>query len=100
VYGSTEADGLIALSHLDDPLELRIGSAGRPFHGIELKILDPETGAELLAGEQGQVAVRGWSLFEGYHKYSAPVDADGYLLSSDLGSLDDSGRLFLGDVSP
>ena len=42
VYGSTEAGGLIALSHLDDPLELRISSAGRPFHGIELKILDPE----------------------------------------------------------
>ena len=47
VYGSTEAGGLIALSHLDDPLELRIDSAGRPFGGIELKIVDPETGAEL-----------------------------------------------------
>ena len=31
VYGSTEAGGLIALSHLDDPLELRIDSAGRPL---------------------------------------------------------------------
>jgi fatty-acyl-CoA synthase len=100
VYGSTEAGGLIALSHLDDPLELRIGSAGRPFHGIELKILDPGTGAELPAGQQGQVAVRGWSLFEGYHKDSAPLDAGGFLLSSDLGSLDDSGRLFLGDLAP
>ena len=79
VYGNTEAGGLIALSHLDDPLELRIGSAGRPFHGVELKILDPETGETLPAGEQGQVAFRGWSLFEGYHKDAARLDSDGYL---------------------
>jgi hypothetical protein len=33
-------------------------------------------------------------------KDAAPLDADGYLLSSDLGSLDASGRSFLGDVAP
>jgi fatty-acyl-CoA synthase len=94
VYGSTEAGGLIALSHLDDPLELRIESAGRPFHGIELKIIDPESGEELEPGEQGEIAIRGWSLFQGYQKEEAGFDADGFLRTGDHGTLDESGRLF------
>jgi fatty-acyl-CoA synthase len=94
VYGSTDAGGLIALSHLDDPLELRIDSAGRPFGGIELKIVDPETGEPLEPGEQGEIAIRGWSLFEGYQKDEAAFDADGFLLTGDHGSLDADGRLF------
>ena len=94
VYGSTEAGGLIALSHLDDPLDLRIDSAGRPFHGIELKIVDPETGEELEPDEEGEIAIRGWSLFQGYQKDEAELDADGFLLTGDNGSLDESGRLY------
>jgi fatty-acyl-CoA synthase len=98
-YGSAEVGGLIALSHLGDPLELRIGSPGRPFHGIQVKILDLETGAELPAGRTGRIAIRGWSLFQGYHKDSAQLDAAGFLHTEDVGSLDASGRLFLGDVA-
>ena len=94
VYGSTEAGGLIALSHLDDPLDLRIGSAGRPFGGIELKIVDPDTGEELEADEEGEIAIRGWSLFQGYQKDAAEFDEDGFLLTGDHGSVDASGRLF------
>jgi len=93
VYGSTEAGGLIALSHLDDPLETRIESAGRPFHGIELKILDPDSREELEPGEEGEIAIRGWSLFQGYQKARA-VLYDGFLRTGDHGSLDDSGRLY------
>jgi fatty-acyl-CoA synthase len=93
VYGATEAGGLIALSHLDDPLETRIESAGRPFHGVELKIIDPDTGDELEPGEEGEIAIRGWSLFQGYQKAQAKL-YDGFLRTGDHGSLDESGRLF------
>ena len=99
VYGSAEAGGLIALSHLDDPLELRIESAGRPFGGIELKILD-EDGEELPAGETGEIAIRGWSLFEGYHKDPTPLDPDGFFRTGDYGSLDEGGRLFMRAPAP
>ena len=100
MYGSTEAGGLIALGQLDDTPELRLSSVGRPFHGIRVKILDPETGEELPAGRRGRIAVKGWSLFQGYHKASDHhLDADGYLHTADVGSLDASGRLFLGDVT-
>ena len=49
-YGATEGGGVLALSHLDDALEHRVGSAGRPFAGMEVRIADPDTGAELAAG--------------------------------------------------
>jgi fatty-acyl-CoA synthase len=99
MYGSTEAGGLITLGQLDDTPELRLSSVGRPFGGIEVKILDLENGEELPAGRRGRIAVRGWSLFQGYHRGDEHVDANGYLHTSDVGALDATGRLFLGDVT-
>jgi fatty-acyl-CoA synthase len=100
MYGSTEAGGLIALGQLDDTPELRLSSVGRPFHGIRVKILDPETGEELPAGRRGRIAVKGWSLFQGYHKGDGEhLDPNGYLRTADVGSVDATGRLFLGDVT-
>jgi acyl-CoA synthetase (AMP-forming)/AMP-acid ligase II len=100
MYGSTEAGGLITLGQLDDSHELRLSSVGRPFHGISVKILDLETGEELPAGRRGRIAVKGWSMFQGYHRDSTShLDEDGYLHTSDVGSLDATGRLFLGDVT-
>jgi len=96
-YGATEGGGVIALSHLDDPLEHRVGSAGRPFAGVEVRIVDPETGAPIGPGERGEIVYRGWSLFDGYHKdpgqTAAAVDDEGFFHSGDLGSVDRDGRL-------
>ena len=51
-------------------------------------------------GRKGRIALKGWSLFQGYHKDSGDhLDEDGYLHSDDIGTLDASGRLFLGDVA-
>jgi fatty-acyl-CoA synthase len=100
-YGATEGGGVLALSHLDDPLELRAGSAGRPFAGMEVRIVDPETGVELPPGERGEITYRGPALFDGYYKdpeqTAAAFDADGFFHSGDLGYVDADGRLsFIG----
>jgi fatty-acyl-CoA synthase len=100
-YGATEGGGVLALSHLDDALENRVGSAGRPFVGMEVRIADPETGAELPPGERGEITYRGPALFDGYYKQpeetAAVFDADGFFHSGDLGSVDGDGRLtFIG----
>jgi fatty-acyl-CoA synthase len=100
MYGSTEAGGLITLGQLDDSADLRLASVGRPFHGIQVRILDLETGAPLPAGEKGRIAIKGWSVFQGYHHGPGdPFGDDGYLLTEDVGALDATGRLFLGDVA-
>jgi fatty-acyl-CoA synthase len=99
-YGSTEAGGLIAVGDIEDPLELRISSPGRPFPGLQVRILDLDTGEQLPAGQRGTVAVKGWSLFQGYHdEPGPPVDDEGFLHTGDVGSIDAEGRLFLGDVT-
>ena len=44
-YGCTELGGVCAFGHIEDPLELRVTTSGRPFPGMEIRIIDPETGA-------------------------------------------------------
>lgn len=100
-YGATEGGGVLALSHVDDALEHRVGSAGRPFAGMEVRIADPDTGAALPPGERGEITYRGPALFDGYYKQpqetAAVFDADGFFHSGDLGKVDVDGRLtFIG----
>ncbi len=100
-YGATEGGGVMALSHLDDSLEHRIGSAGRPFTGVEVRIADPDSGEPLPAGARGEITYRGPALFDGYYKQpeatAAAFDADGFFHSGDLGVVDADGRLsFIG----
>jgi fatty-acyl-CoA synthase len=96
-YGATEGGGVIALSHLDDDLEHRIGSAGRPFRGFEARIVDPATREELPRGERGEIAYRGPGMFEGYYKdpeqTAVAVGEDGFFHSGDLGRMDEDGRI-------
>ena len=102
-YGATEGGGVIALAHLDDSLEHRVSSAGRPFAGFEARIVDPGTREPLAAGERGEIAYRGPGMFEGYYRdpeqTAAAVDADGFFHSGDLGRMDADGRLsYLGRI--
>ncbi len=96
-YGATEGGGVMALSHLDDALEHRTGSAGRPFAGMEVRIVDPETGLELPGGEPGEITYRGPAVFDGYYKQpeetAKAFDAEGFFHSGDLGKVDADGRL-------
>jgi acyl-CoA synthetase (AMP-forming)/AMP-acid ligase II len=68
---------------------------GYPLPGTVVRIVDPQTGAELPAGETGEIALKGQQIMRGYHKRppEAGFDANGFLRSGDSGYLDASGRL-------
>ena len=96
-YGATESSSNLTLTRPDDPYEVRINTLGRVLPGMEIRVVDPETGDECGPGEVGEVCFRGYSLFEGYYKdpelTGESFDADGFFHPQDLGKLDEEGRL-------
>lgn len=88
-YGQTEASPLITQTCTDDPIELRVGTVGRPLPGLEAKIVDVETGETLGDDQQGELCGRGHGVMLGYYnmpdKTAEAIDADGWLHTGDLG---------------
>ena len=84
-YGLTEA-GTATASRPGDSFEQIATTVGTPCDGVEVRIAD-----------DGEVLVRGYSVMRGYlddpEATAEAVDADGWLRTGDLGSLDDGGRL-------
>jgi acyl-CoA synthetase (AMP-forming)/AMP-acid ligase II len=91
-YNATEA-GLISTA---TPADLRVApdTAGRPVLGTDLRILD-DHGREVPRGEVGRITVRSESAFEGYTSGETKAFEDDYMVSGDLGRLDDAGRLYV-----
>lgn len=84
-YGLTEA-GTATASRPGDTFEQIATTAGTACDGVELRIAD-----------DGEVLIRGYSVMQGYlddpDGTAAAIDADGWLHTGDLGSLDEGGRL-------
>ena len=75
--------------------ERRAGTVGFPLPGVEMKVCDPVTGAELAQGEVGVLEVRGPNVFEGYwlmpDKTKAELREDGFFITGDLSRIDADG---------
>lgn len=97
-YGQTECSPMISLVYPDVPKEKKSTTVGVPMKGIELAFMDPATKKLLPQGEQGEILVKGYNVFNGYYKLSEeeqPFDENGYLHTGDLGYLDEDGYLVL-----
>jgi fatty-acyl-CoA synthase len=96
-YGQTEASPLITQTRADDPLELRVGTIGRPLPGIEVRIADPATGRPLPDMQSGELLARGHCVMLGYHRMpemtAKAIDAEGWLHTGDLALREPSGYL-------
>ena len=96
VYGLTETYGNCNVTDAHDPAEIRRTTVGRPLPGMEIRVVDRETRRPLPTGEVGEILVRGY-LTPGYYKdpekNAAAFDADGFLITGDLGAVGDDGRL-------
>lgn len=78
------------------------GSLGLPLPGLECRIVDKE-GRELLAGERGEIIVRGPNVMKGYFKdpeASARALRDGWLHTGNIGYTDSDGYYYLSGTNP
>ena len=96
VFGQTESSPGCTMSSTDDPVEVRVGTVGRPLPEIECKIVDPETGEEMPVGATGEFVARGYNIMKGYYKMpkatKSAIDSDGWLHTGDLACKTEEGN--------
>ena len=105
-YGITEASGIVCHQLAGDyrldgseQERRRRASVGRPAPSVDLKVLDP-AGAEMPAGEIGELAVAGPRIMAGYWKNpeaTAAMMRGGWYLTGDLGYRDEQWQIFIAD---
>jgi fatty-acyl-CoA synthase len=87
-YGQTEASPIITMTSVDDPLDVRVGTVGRPIPGVEVRLVDPLTRQDVADGEAGELWARGHGVMAGYYRNpdatSRSIDAEGWLATGDL----------------
>jgi acyl-CoA synthetase (AMP-forming)/AMP-acid ligase II len=98
-YGLTETHIGGTACALDDPLEIRMTTVGRPMPGVELAIRQPNGKDFLSAGQPGEVCFRGWCVTKGYfddpEKTAEALDDQGWFRTGDLGVIGEDGYLRL-----
>ncbi|MFF2410357.1 class I adenylate-forming enzyme family protein [Streptomyces sp. NPDC058092] len=95
-YGMTEVP-MITMGAPDDTVEHLAGTEGCPPVGMEIRITDEE-GKPLPYGTDGEVRLRGEAVCSGYldpEATAAAFDADGFLITGDVGHVEASGHLVL-----
>ena len=100
-YGLTET---AAPSHTNPPERPKLQCLGIPIFGVDSRVVDPVTLAELPPGEIGEIITRGPMVFKGYWRQpeataAAFVEFDGrsFFRTGDLGYMDEEGYFFLTD---
>jgi acyl-CoA synthetase (AMP-forming)/AMP-acid ligase II len=99
LFGMTESFGPYCGDRLDvDMPPEKFGSCGRPFDGIEVRVVDPETRTHVARGELGEIWLRGNNLLRGMcgRLRSSIFTPDGFYPTGDLGRLDADGYLWYG----
>ncbi|MFP4160284.1 MAG: AMP-binding protein [Desulfobacterales bacterium] len=96
VYGQTESSPGITQTRRNDSMRIRTETVGRALPNVEVKIVDPETGKTLPAGQTGELCSRGYHIMKGYYKMPEKtrqaIDEDGWLHTGDLASMDEEGN--------
>ncbi|MBU2547827.1 MAG: AMP-binding protein [Proteobacteria bacterium] len=95
-YGFTEGTGV---SHWPEERDeqVRKYTNGRPWPGIEVKVVDPVSGETVPPNQPGELCLRGWNRFQEYYKNpeetAKAIDPDGFFHSGDYGWMDEKGNV-------
>jgi fatty-acyl-CoA synthase len=91
-YGMTETSPVSTQTRTDDPVEKRVASVGQVHPHLEVKIVDPASGAIVPRGETGELCTRGYSVMLGYWEDEAAtreaIDAARWMHTGDLATMD------------
>ncbi len=98
-YGLTEAAPVLTLGAGTGAPPT---SVGRPVPGVQLRLVGPD-GADVPAGDEGEIWARGDNVFPGYwndpEASARALTPDGWLMTGDIGVVDDDGFLYIVDRS-
>ncbi len=94
-YGASETFTLSSCLPANTPAEIRKGSSGVPLPGIDMRIVEPESGEAVAPGSEGEIAVKGVTFMRGYYKVLPELylDEAGFFRTQDGGYIDDEGHL-------
>ena len=96
-YGLSETSPVASFNH--PGRERKPGSIGTPIRDVQMAVVD-EQGAELPAGEVGEIVIRGPNVMKGYwQRPDATAEAirGGWFHSGDLAKVDEDGYFFIVD---
>ncbi|TMD06678.1 MAG: AMP-binding protein [Chloroflexi bacterium] len=95
MYGMTETSPVSTQSAIGDPLEKQVGTVGRVYPHVEIKIVDQASGEILPRGEPGELCTRGYSVMLGYWNNEEAtrqaIDAARWMHTGDLAEMDEEG---------
>ena len=94
-YGMTETSPVSTQSSWNDPVDRRVSTVGRVHPHVEIKIVDPESGAIVPRGVPGEFCTRGYSVMVGYwgndEATRDAIDTAGWMHTGDLATTDEEG---------
>ncbi|MBA6438798.1 AMP-binding protein [Streptomyces sp. GMR22] len=94
-YGMTETSPVSTQTRPDDDLIRRTSTVGRVLPHVEVKIVDPVTGATVPHGTRGELCTRGYSVMLGYwqepERTAEAIDSARWMHTGDLAVMDDEG---------
>ena len=94
-YGMTETSPVSTQSTTDDPLDRRVATVGRVHPYVEIKIVDPESGAVVPRGTPGELCSRGYIVMRGYwnneEATAQAIDPARWMHTGDLATMDADG---------
>jgi fatty-acyl-CoA synthase len=99
IYGQTELSPALTATRPGDTRRDQLHTVGQPLPQVEVKVVDPATGDVVALGEEGEICARGYQQLIAYlHDPEATaraVDAEGFVHTGDLGSMDERGYITL-----